>query len=183
MPNEPEIVCSCDGIEEYNNPLPGWWVTLFYGTIVFAIVYQILYPSWFGPGLLKWSQYKRYDQEVEAAKALAAKAGTAPAGLASVLSDPKAVEAGKAIFGANCAACHGANAEGGIGPNLHQPPYWAYGSGKAEDLEFIVTNGTNGTPGLSKDSKGGMPSWKGPLGPAKIQQVVAYVYSLEHEAH
>ncbi|HEY9854257.1 MAG TPA: cbb3-type cytochrome c oxidase N-terminal domain-containing protein [Stenomitos sp.] len=181
MAKEPEIIHSCDGIEEYNNPLPSWWLTMFYGTIVFAIVYQILFPSWFGPGLLKWSQITRYDNEVKAAAEQTAKVASAQStagGLQAVIADPKAIEAGKALFTQNCAACHGANAEGAIGPNLHQPPYWAYGKGAPEDIQFIITHGTNGTAGLNKESKGGMPTWS-QLGSTKIQQLTAFVYSLQ----
>jgi len=182
MAKEPEIIHSCDGIEEYNNPLPSWWLTMFYGTIVFALIYWVLMPSfWFWDGTMKWSQIKKYDNEVKVAAEQSAKVAstqTTAGGLQAVIGDPKAIEAGKALFTQNCAACHGANAEGAIGPNLHTPPYWAYGKGTPEDIEFIITKGTNGTPGLNKESKGGMPTWS-QLGSTKIQQLTAYVYSLQ----
>ncbi len=182
MAKEPEIIHSCDGIEEYDNPLPGWWLTMFYGTIVWALIYWVLMPSfWFWDGSMKWSQNKRYDNEVKVAAEQTAKLASTQAtagGLQAMLADPKALEAGKAIFTQNCAACHGANAEGGIGPSLSHPPYWAYGKGSAEDIEFIITKGTNGTPGLNPEAKGGMPAWS-QLGTTKIQQVTAYVHSLQ----
>lgn len=179
MSKEPEIVQTIDGIAEYDNPLPGWWLTMTYGSILFSIVYWVLYPSWFGPGLLKWSQYKQYDQETKVAVERAA-AGAAKVGgsLLAIVKDPAAIAAGKVIFTQNCAACHGAGGEGGIGPSLIKPPYWAYGKGTPEDLEYIVTNGTK--VGMTPAAKGGMPAWGPILGKTKIQQAVAFVYSLEN---
>lgn len=179
MSKEPEIIHTIDGIAEYNNPLPGWWLTMFYGTIIFAVIYQVLFPSWFGPGLLKWSQYKQYDHEMKVASDKAATTAASGGSIAKIVNDPQAIEAGKAIFTQNCAACHGASATGGIGPNLVKPPYWAYGTGTPEDLEHIVMNGT--TVGMTPAAKGGMPAWGPILGKTKVQQAVAYVYSLEHQ--
>lgn len=176
MSHEPRVVRTIDGIEEYDNPLPGWWLTLFYGAIVFAVIYWVLFPSWLGAGLLKWSQAGQYDREVKEAAKLAPRTN-----LARMLRDPAAIAAGKAVFAANCVACHGANAEGGIGPNLHHPPYWAYGKGSPEDLEFVVNHGTTGVAGLNKAAKGGMPAWTS-LGSLKVDEAVAYLYHLEHEA-
>lgn len=169
--HEPQVIHSIDGIEEYNNPLPAWWLTLFYGCIIFALIYMVLYPSWFGAGLLKWSQVSMHEAEVKAYADKAPKSG-----IATMLSDPAAIEAGKAVYAANCVACHGVNLEGTIGPNLKNPPYWAYGTGTPEDMVYIVTHGTTGTAGLNKEAKGGMPTWKA-LGAAKIDQVVAYIVS------
>lgn len=181
MAQEPEIIHTCDGIEEYDNPLPGWWLTMFYGSIVFALVYWVLFPSfWFWNGTMQWSQNKRYDEEMKVAAELASKQASTQSGgtLQAALGDPAALTAGKAVFTQNCAACHGATGEGGIGPSLANPPYWAYGTGTPEDIAFIVTKGTNGIPGLNKEAKGGMPAWS-QLGTHKIQQVTAYVHSLQ----
>ena len=179
---EPELMPHViDGIQEYNNPLPGWWLTMFYGTIAFAIVYQILYPSWFGPGLLHWSEYTQYNNEVQAAEKAEALANKGAGSIDQLVKSPEEIAEGKVIFEQNCAACHGANAQGGIGPNLNKPPYWAYGNGKPSDLEYIVTNGTKkGVSPYSSAAKGGMPTWGPILGKTKIDEAVAYVYSLQH---
>jgi cytochrome c oxidase cbb3-type subunit 3 len=170
--HEPKILHTIDGISEYDNPSPPWIIMVFLATLAFALVYQVLYPSWFGPGLLKWSQVKVHEEQVQAASALAAKAAStqADAGIDAVVKDPAAIAAGKAVFAANCAACHGANAEGGIGPNLVKPPFWVSGNGTPADIEHIVTTGT----------AKGMPAWGGVLGKTKVQQVTAFVYSLEN---
>lgn len=169
---EAEILHTIDGISEYDNPSPPWIVGTFFATIVFALVYQALFPSWFGPGLLKWSQVKMHDQEVQVAAAVAAKAASPQAalGIEAIVKDPKAIEAGKAVFAANCAACHGVSAEGAIGPNLVKPPYWVSGTGTPADIEHIVSKGT----------AKGMPAWEGVLGKTKVQQVTAFIYDLEH---
>lgn len=170
---EPKILHTIDGISEYDNPSPPWIVATFLVTVAFALVYQVLFPSWFGPGLLKWSQVKTYDHEVKVAAAVAAKAASAQStggGIEAIVKDPAAIAAGKAVFAANCAACHGVTAEGGIGPNLVKPPYWAYGDGKPADIEHIIAKGT----------AKGMPAWEGVLGKTKVQQVTAFVYDLEN---
>ncbi|MBO9541571.1 c-type cytochrome [bacterium] len=169
---EPKILHTIDGIGEYDNPSPPWIVATFYATVVFALVYQVLFPSWFGPGLLKWSQVKKYDHEVQVASQVAAKAASSEAalGIDAIVKDPKAIEAGKAVYAANCAACHGVSAEGGIGPNLVTPPYWAYGTGTPADIEHIISKGT----------AKGMPAWEGVLGKTKVQQVTAFIYHLEN---
>lgn len=171
--HEPKILHTIDGISEYDNPSPPWIVATFFATLAFSLVYQLLFPSCFGPGLLKWGQVKKYDQEVQVASQLAAKAAStqAEAGIDAVVKDPKAIEAGKAVYAANCAACHGVNAEGAIGPSLVNPPYWVVGTGTPADIEKIVTEGT----------AKGMPAWGGVLGKTKVQQVTAFVYSLEHK--
>jgi cytochrome c oxidase cbb3-type subunit 3 len=115
---------SFDGIEEYDNPLPRWWVYMFYGTIVWGLGYQVAMPSWFGHGTSGWTQLGSYAMEVAAAPKQAADAG-ADAVLAA-MKDPHEVLEGKAVFGRNCASCHGPKAEGDISTNRTQKgmPTW-----------------------------------------------------------
>jgi cytochrome c oxidase cbb3-type subunit 3 len=160
---------SIDGIEEYDTPLPRWWLYLFYGTIVWAVGYWFVYPSWFGPGWSGWHQNAALVAEIDAHdKAHPKPAGDGSAAMAKVIGEPVAIEAGKQLFAQNCAACHGPAAKGLIGPNLTDAT-WLYG-GKPEEIMHTVTKGT----------AKGMPTWGPVLGPAKIAQVVAYVYSLSH---
>ncbi|MBM3275267.1 MAG: c-type cytochrome [Candidatus Sericytochromatia bacterium] len=156
-----------DGIEEYDNPLPRWWVWLFYGTIVFAAGYWILYPTVPGiAGTLGWSQYTSYAKEVAAVpKPQAPGAGA----MRSALADAALVEAGKVVYSRSCAACHGPTASGAIGPSLLDDK-WVRGKGDPEDILEIVQNGT----------AKGMPAWKGQLTPTDLVNVTAFVHRLSH---
>lgn len=166
-----------DGIKEYDNPLPRWWLWLFYGTIAFAVIYSPYILLGFGP-----SSAEEYRQEVAAVKTPASPAmpmaphaeGEPHVAVAPPLTGPSlernaaAIAAGKEIFTANCVPCHGPQGQGVIGPNLTDT-YWLHG-GKYAD---IVNTITVGVPDK------GMISWKATLNPEKIRQVAAYVKSLK----
>ena len=151
-----------DGIEEYDNPLPDWWLGLFIGTIIWAFAYAVHY---------------HVIADRSPAKALAAEMASArerwPEGArpASIATGEEAVEAGEAIYQANCVGCHGAALEGGIGPSLVDS-VWIHG-GTAEDVVRTITVGV---------PEKGMLTWGPILGPEKIGQVAAYVMHRNHEA-
>ncbi|WP_295080736.1 cytochrome-c oxidase, cbb3-type subunit III [Tabrizicola sp.] len=148
---------SWDGIEEYNNPLPRWWVWVFYATIVWGIGYTIAYPAWplitqATPGLLGAST--RADVAVEIAavdKANAAiKEKLVAADLNGIGADPElagfAERAGAAVFRTNCTTCHGSGAAGFEGkgyPNLLDDD-WLWG-GTMEDIHLTITHGIRNT--------------------------------------
>jgi cytochrome c oxidase cbb3-type subunit 3 len=156
---------SIDGIEEYDTPLPRWWLYLFYATIVWSFGYWVAYPSWFGPGLTGWHQNEAWSQEVaEHEKAHPKASGNAV--LAKFMGDPQAVTEGKALFAQNCAACHGPEGKGLIGPNLTDDT-WLYG-GAPEAIMKTVSEGT----------AKGMPTWGPILGADKIAKTTAFVHSL-----
>ena len=91
-----------DGIEEYNNPLPGWWLWLFYLSIAYAIVYVPYYHFMDGG-----DQHAEYKAEMEAAAAAAPKTEVKTgASLAALLTDKARMEEGKATFIKVCSACH-----------------------------------------------------------------------------
>lgn len=146
----------CDGIEEYDNALPAWWVGLFIFCVAFAFAY-VPYMHFVD----RWSQATQYDAEVAAA----AVQWPAKAPIAAV-STPEAIEAGKAVFMGTCVGCHGPELKGGIGPDLTDAT-WIHG-GKLEDISKTVTNGV-----LDK----GMPAWGPVLGPEKVAAVAAFVHS------
>lgn len=170
---------SYDGIREYDNPLPRWWVWLFYGTILFAVLYLPAY--WLGYAL---SGPEEYAQELaEAGQAQSEATASVKPGEHEALqpggrevaklavpmkTDPQTLAAGKAIFAQNCVPCHGPQGQGVIGPNLTDN-YWLHGNTYAD----IVTVVTNGVPDK------GMISWKSTLGPQRIQQVASFVVSLK----
>jgi len=154
-----------DGIEEHDNPPPAWFNLLFVGTTVWALIYIALMPG-FGPGLLGWSQYKQYDAEVAAAKEHYASVAPPTVDLATALNDPSMIADGQKIYATNCAACHGPEGKGAIGPDLTDKT-WLYG-GTAEEIVHTVTKG----------APKGMPAWESQLGAANIAKVSAFVHGL-----
>jgi cytochrome c oxidase cbb3-type subunit III len=167
-----------DGITEYDNPMPRWWLYGFYVSIAFAVVYCVLYPStWFYGGMRAWTSAGQLEADL-AAHPIKARELVSAADAEQVQAksrDPKATAEGKAIFMKTCAACHGKQAEGVIGPNLrdHQgdDDGWRYGG----DAKTILTSIRGGRPK-------GMPTWGKVLGADKTEQVAAYVYSLRYGA-
>jgi cytochrome c oxidase cbb3-type subunit 3 len=151
-----------DGIEEYDNPLPDWWLGLFWFTILFAVVYGVHY-HWVG----NRSQEAEYAAEVAAAEARWPAGGATAAAFA--MTD-EAVAAGEQIYATNCIACHGADLEGGIGPSF-QDDEWIHGY-SAEDVVRIVTDGV---------AAKGMVAWGTILGGERINQVSAYVLARHAE--
>jgi len=160
---------SYDGIQEFDNPMPRWWVYLFWATIIFSILYLLNVPG-FGIGK---GRIADYDKAMAAAAAADAKRKAAqPAGasaeqLAAMTKDASVLALGKQVFGQNCAACHRADAGGQIGPNLTDD-YWLHG-GALDQIHKTVTDGV-----LEK----GMPPWSKVLKPNQLDAVVAYVYTL-----
>ena len=146
-----------DGIEEYDNPMPNWWVGLFYVTIVWAAGYAAYYH---------FIGKKSYVKELAAQMAEAEQRWPQSTQLAKVEMTPAAIAAGEAVFQANCVACHGANLQGGIGPNLVDTT-WIHGS-RPEDIVATITNGV---------AAKAMPSWGPILGNEKVGAVAAYVIS------
>ena len=151
-----------DGIEEYDNPLPNWWLGLFYFTIVWAFAYAVHYHF-----IAHRSEVGTLAQEM----AEADKRWPRQAAATSVNLTKENIEAGEAIFKANCVPCHGANMMGGIGPNLLDT-VWIHG-GKPEEILHTITVGV---------PEKGMLTWGPILGPEKVAQVAAYVVSRNREA-
>ena len=161
-----EIDHEFDGIKELDNPVPIWFNALFYGTICFGLIYLMVYHV-FGWGM-------NQDQEYQHEMAVAEKAKQEYLAQAANLIDESSVEvnvdmavAGKAIFTANCVACHGANGEGGIGPNLTDK-FWLHG-GEIKDIFKTVKYGV--------PAKGMVP-WEQTLTPGQIAEVSNYILTL-----
>jgi cytochrome c oxidase cbb3-type subunit III len=158
-----------DGIEEYDYPLPRWWLWLFYITIVFAIVYLVLYPG-LGHfrGVLNWTQASQYEEEVRLADKkylpLYQKYSSMP--IEKLIAEPKALKMGQAIFANTCFGCHGADARGSIGyPDLTDNE-WIYG-GSAEAIKRSIMEGRTGI----------MPAWSTALSNDDILKVSSYISS------
>jgi cytochrome c oxidase cbb3-type subunit III len=143
---------------EGHNKIPKGWLAFFIGVIVFLVVYI----ARFTPAISGWSFYKQYDEEMKAAQKTAA---AAPANPAQYVGKADAVAAGKSEFETTCAACHMADASGGIGPNLKVA--LKYGSTPGDLYESI-----------SAGRPGGMPPFGQQLGNDKIYKIVAFIESL-----
>lgn len=164
-------------LEEYSNPLPNWWRWMFYLTVIFAIVYLVLYPGLGNNrGLFGWTMRGQYDEEMKAAEA---KYGPKfnkylQMDVMAVAADPEAREMGQRLFVTYCAQCHGSDAGGGSGfPNLKDND-WLWG-GTPDKIKETITNGRMGvmTP------KGTKPD----MDAEQIKDVVAYVRSLSGLSH
>lgn len=132
-------------VVEGNNPLPRWWLGLFWITIAFGIVFSILYPSIGNFSLLGWSQERQYEEEVAAAEAVYGEifAAFAETPLTELATDPAALSAGRNLFVNNCATCHGSDARGARGfPNLTDSE-WQWG-GNPDQIRTTITNGRTG---------------------------------------
>lgn len=157
-------------LAEYNNPLPRWWMWLFYGTIVFSLGYLVLYPG-LGklPGVLGWTSASEHASEIANFDARLAPiyAKYSAMDIRQVAADPQAHAMGERLFLANCAQCHGSDAGGGKSfPNLRDGD-WLYG-GDPETIKASITNGRNGI----------MPAFGAVLGDAGVKNVAHYVRSL-----
>ncbi len=146
-----------DGIEEYDNPLPDWWVGMFVLSIIWGIGYGINYHFIAGD-----SQEKRYTAMMEEAE----QKWPVQEGPVTVAMDEANIEAGAKVFTQTCASCHNSDLTGGIGPSLVDAE-WIHGG----DVESVVTTITDGVAAK------GMPAWGPILGPKKVQQVAAFVLS------
>jgi len=156
-------------IVEGNNPLPRWWLRLFWITIWFSVVFCILYPSFGDFSLLGWSQEQQYEEEVAAAEEVYGEifAAFAATPLNELANDPAAMSAGRNLFLNNCATCHGSDARGARGfPNLADAE-WQWG----DSPEQILTTVRNGRTGI-------MPPLGGALDEETIDLLVDYVQSL-----
>lgn len=156
-----------DGIEEHDNMLPRWWVALLYGTIAFSVAYFGYYT--FGPGPTLVQEHELEAREAEF-RALAAKGANKPleeAELATLARDPERKSQGSRIFQAKCAACHGAQGGGGIGPNLADE-HWLHG-GKLAQIVRTVTDGVGDK---------GMPPWGPILSKDEVHSLAAYIRSI-----
>ena len=164
-----------DDLEEFNNPLPGWWFNMFLITLFFGLGYLVLYPG-LGKfeGILNWSSTGQYQQEIEAAikKYEPIYEKHAATELAALSQDADAMKTGARLFINYCSTCHGSDARGAKGfPNLRDHD-WLYGS----DPSQIKTSILDGRSGV-------MPPWKTVIGDEGVVNVAHYVLSLGGREH
>ncbi len=163
-------------LREMNNPLPRWWVWLFIITIIFGVVYLVMYPGLgsFG-GKFGWSQVGQYQAEVDKGNAevapLYAKFAAMP--VEGVSRDPQAKAIGERLFMNNCSQCHGSDARGSKGfPNLTDND-WLHG-GTPDKIKETIKLGRIGN----------MPPMAAAVGTADdVKNVANYVLSLSNSPH
>jgi cytochrome c oxidase cbb3-type subunit 3 len=186
-------------LQEYNNPVPRWWVWTFYATVIFSVIYWIIFPAFpvgksYTKGILNtitfennkgeevtthWNTRSKFIHEMQSGKeALKQKAyldQIADKPIDQIINDPDSMafvrSMAKVLFADNCAACHGSGAEGVIGkyPNLVDDD-WLWG-GTTSEIALTITNGHQGY----------MPAFAMSFTPEQLEAVAAYVLQLSGE--
>jgi len=158
-----------DGIQELDNPLPGWWLATFYGAIIFSFFYVGYYHI--GPGPSTLEEVNAGLRKVAERKTanLSPSLGPDEATLLAALADPGKLAVGREQYMVKCASCHMAGGEGSIGPNLNDS-YWIHGDGKIASIAKVIADGV---------PEKGMPPWKGMMSQDELVAVSAYVHTLK----
>lgn len=170
-----------DGIREYDKPMPRWWLTIFWMSIVWALGYLAAYPAlgnWEGflriqhqdGSVTPWTSVNEMQNDFDRnnTKFLEGyEKHFAGMSVAEMSDDPRAIKMGQRLFLQNCAVCHGSSGKGALGfPNLTDND-WLYGGSTDKIVET-----------LHKGRKGGMPAWKDKFGEDGIKATAEYVLSL-----
>lgn len=160
-----------DGIQEYDNDLPRWWLYLFYFTIIFGVFYVAYYELLGGATLEQTlnTQMTELEGVKQAAKAnIPAAVERSESELIELASASDRIQVGKGVFESRCASCHGQQGQGIIGPNLTDD-HWIHG-GSLKEIKAVIETGV-----LAK----GMLAWKGVLSDDEILAVMSYIHSLK----
>ncbi|MCK9281033.1 MAG: c-type cytochrome [Melioribacteraceae bacterium] len=156
-----------DGIKELDNKIPPWFNILFYGSIIWSVIYMFVFHI-AGDGNIQVAEYQSEVQMASAEREILIKTGAfLNEETVTVLTDTPALSSGKDIYLKNCASCHGNNGEGTVGPNLTDD-YWIHGG----DIKSIFSTVKYGVPAK------GMISWETQLDPKKMQEVASYIKSI-----
>lgn len=157
-------------LKELNNPLPRWWLNMFYLTLVFGMGYLVFYPGLGNfAGTLGWSQQTQYERELADAERRfgGLYEQYLRESLYTLAADPQAMKTGERLFVNYCTGCHGSDARGAPGyPNLRDRD-WLWG-GDPETIKTTIMEGRSGT----------MPAWGAALGREGVFNVGEYVLSL-----
>jgi len=164
-----------DGIEEYDNPLPSWWFKMFVGTVIFSVIYLVLYPGMGNfKGVLGWSSAGEWQGDVARAEDKYAPlfARYSDMAVEDLAADPEALKMGARLFANNCSVCHGADGRGAYGfPNLADND-WLYG-GTPEAIHTSIAAGRAGI----------MTPFGQVIGEKGVTDATNYVFSLSGRDH
>lgn len=175
---------SLDGIQEYDNDMPGWWVKLFFVTIIFSAFYMAWYHLPFFPSqsladsfdkAMQDHEKNKADAQAAAAAGMSANTGGSPGETSpdendswvTLTNDASLVASGKAAFTTNCAPCHGPLGGGLVGPNLTDD-FWIHEPSVANLFRVVM----DGVP------EKGMPPWGPVIGPEASRATLAYIATL-----
>lgn len=162
-----------DGIREYDNPMPRWWLWIFWATILWSVIYVADVVPGVGSGRGRIANYEADMAQAEArygaARAAAANAAAVvtPEAILALAQDSDRMTAARERFAATCSPCHLADGGGSIGPNLTDD-HWLHGA-QPMDIHRVISQGV-----LEK----GMPAWDAVLGPDDVRLLAAYVVTL-----
>jgi cytochrome c oxidase cbb3-type subunit 3 len=157
-----------DGIQEFDNRLPNWWLWIMWGSMAFALLYWVFFHT-LGVGMLP---RERFDMEMQVAQE-AQLARTLEAGIDNEFfvmmsqTEDKVAE-GREIFVKHCVACHLDQGQGSVGPNLTDG-YWIHG---CEPMQMLKTI----NDGVAAK---GMPAWMNQLGPTRVHSVLSYILTIK----
>ena len=169
-----KVLHELDGIKEYDNPMPGWLMAIWWGSLLFSAAYLMFYALNFGEGTME-AEYRQETQQavtsVQAYFDANPLVTPKPADLLAGAANAAVIDAGAARFARSCAACHGDQAQGLIGPNLTDDR-WIHGG----SVEQIFQTVAKGWPAK------GMPPWGRALRPEELSALVSYIRSLQGSA-
>lgn len=168
---EDKVLHELDGIKEYDNPMPGWLMAIWWGSLIFAVGYLMFYALAFGEGSMDAEYQQQTTQAVTTVQAYFDANPIVPPSPVALLSGTKnaaVVDLGASRFARTCAACHGDRAQGLIGPNLTDDR-WIHGG----SVEQIFQSVAKGWPAK------GMPPWGRALRPDELAALVSYLRSVQ----
>jgi len=185
---------SWDGIKEFNNPLPRWWLWTFYACIVWGVIYTVLYPAWplvssATSGVLGYSTRGEVAADIATFEEMNApiRAQIEEAELAAITADENpdlynyAIQGGGAIFHTWCAQCHGSGAAGAVGyPNLLDDD-WLWG-GSIDEIHFTISHGVRNEDDYDARYSE-MTAFDEILSDEEISSVVQYVRNISNQDH
>lgn len=170
-PFDDKVLHELDGIKEYDNPMPGWLMAIWWGSLIFAIGYLMFYALSFGEGTME-AEYRNETQkaltDVQAYFTAHPITPPSPATLLAGAANAAVLDVGAARFARSCAPCHGELAQGLIGPNLTDDR-WIHG-GSVEQMFQTVAKGWPAK---------GMPPWGRAVRPEELAALVSYLRSLQ----
>lgn len=155
-----------DGIQEYDNPTPGWWNWLFAGSFFFSLAYLLVFHIGSAPGI--HAQYETaFAANLRTQFSEIGELSPDRATIVQYVNEPKWLKVGESVYKQNCSSCHGPQAAGLIGPNLTDD-HWI-NVNQIEDIARVLQVGA---------ANGAMPAWQNRLHPNEIVLTAAYVASL-----